>query len=87
MGTHVQVTASAQRADPNGQVFIVIEWRDAENRLLRRDASAPLGADATTWTTLSVSGVAPRDAAYARIDLVGQTITAPVWFDDVTFTR
>jgi hypothetical protein len=87
MGTHVQVTASAQRSDPNGQVFLVIEWRDGANRLLRRDASAPLGPDATTWSTLSVSGVAPPAAAYARIDLVGQNITAPVWFDDVTFTR
>jgi hypothetical protein len=87
MGTHVQLTASAQRSDPNGRVFLVIEWHDAANRLLRRDASAPLEADATTWATLSVSGVAPSNAAYARIDLVGQDITAPVWFDDVTFTR
>jgi hypothetical protein len=86
-GTRVSATASAQRADPNGQVFLVIEWHDGANRLLRRDASAPLGPDATTWTTLSVSGVAPRDAAYARVDLVGEDITAPVWFDDVTFTR
>jgi hypothetical protein len=86
-GTRVMVTASAQRADPNGQVFLVIEWHDEANRLLRRDASAPLGADATTWATLSVSGIAPRDAAYARIDLVGENITAPVWFDDVSFAR
>jgi hypothetical protein len=30
---------------------------------------------------------APRNAAYARIDLVANAITAPVWFDDVTFSR
>jgi hypothetical protein len=86
-GTRVSVTASAQRTDPNGEVFLVLEWHDGANRLLRRDASAPLGFDATTWSFLSVSGVAPRGAAYARVDLVAQSVTAPVWFDDVTFAR
>ena len=86
-GTRIDVAASAERADPNGQVFLVIEWHDGAGRLLRRDASDALGANATTWAALSVSGVAPRTAAYARVDLVARNVTAPVWFDDVTFTR
>jgi hypothetical protein len=39
------------------------------------------------WQTLSVTVRAPRNAAYARIDLVADAVTAPVWFDDVSFTR
>jgi hypothetical protein len=86
-GVDVHVEASAQRSDPNGRVFLVVEWHDRAGHLLRRDASEPLGPDATTWTQLSVTGTAPRHAAYARIDLVANAITAPVWFDDVAFSR
>jgi hypothetical protein len=86
-GQPITVTASAERADPNGEVFVVLEWHDGANRLLRRDASPLLPADATTWTSLTVSGDAPRDAAYARVDLVARDVTAPVWFDDVSFSR
>jgi hypothetical protein len=86
-GVAVQVDASAQRSDPNGSVFLLVEWHDRAVQLLRRDASEPLAADATTWGRLSVSARAPRNAAYARVDLVANAITAPVWFDDVTFSR
>lgn len=82
-GVDVHVEASAQRSDPNGRVFLVVEWHDRAGHRLRRDASEPLGPDATTWTQLSVTGTAPRDAAYARVDLVANGITAPVWLDDV----
>ena len=86
-GVRVTASAVAERADPNGQVFLVIEWHDSANRLLRRVASDQLAVTATTWTLLSVTGVAPRNAAYARIDLVAQNVAAPVWFDDVSFAR
>jgi hypothetical protein len=86
-GVAVQVEASAQRSDPNGRVFLVVEWHDRAGHLLRREASEPLAADATTWSRLSVTAAAPRNAAYARVDLVANAITAPVWFDDVSFSR
>ena len=86
-GVVVSVAASAQRSDPNGSVFLVIEWHDRAGHLLHRDASEPLPADATVWQRLDVTGRAPRNAAYARIDLVAHAVTAPVWFDDVSFGR
>jgi len=86
-GVVVSVSASAERQDPNGNVFLVIEWHDRAGHLLHRDASSPLPADATVWQRLSVTGRAPRNAAYARIDLVASAVTAPVWFDDVSFGR
>jgi hypothetical protein len=86
-GERVAVRVSAERSDANGRVFLVIEWHDAANRLLKREASADLPADATSWAPLDVSSVAPRNAAYARIDLVAEKVTAPVWFDDVSFSR
>lgn len=86
-GTVVTVSASAERAGPIGEVFLVIEWHDGDNHLLKRVASDPLPATTATWTPLAVSAVAPRDAAYARIDLVARNVTAPVWFDDVSFVR
>ena len=86
-GDAVTVEAWAQRADPNGSVFLVIEWHDRRGHLLGRVASVPLPTDATVWQRLIVTGRAPHDAAYARIDLVAHAVTAPVWFDDVSFTR
>ena len=76
----------ARRADPSGSVSVVLEWRDAADRLLARDASPPL-TSVGAWAQLAVTGSAPRNAAYVRIDLVARGIAARVWFDDVVFNR
>jgi hypothetical protein len=74
------------RSSMTGDVSLVVEWRDATDRLLRRDASPPLPATAGTWQQLAVAARAPRGAAYARLELVARATTGPVWFDSVSFT-
>ena len=86
-GDYASVTAWARRADPAGKVFAVLEWTARSGRVIRRDASVPLPSGFGLWSQLYVSGVAPRNAAYVRIDLVGDGITNAVWFDDVSFVR
>jgi hypothetical protein len=54
--------------------------------VIDRDASPQLET-AGVWSQLFVSGRAPRNAAYVRIDLVGKRLAAPAWFDDVAFSR
>ncbi|MBW8741844.1 MAG: hypothetical protein JF623_04295, partial [Acidobacteria bacterium] len=65
---------------------IVLEWHDRAGRLLGRETSPPLAA-VGAWSQLAASGTAPRKGAYVRIDLVAHGLTAPVWFDDVVFSR
>jgi hypothetical protein len=82
----VVARAWADRSAATARAFLVVEWRNANDRLLHRDASLPLLAAAGTWQQLVVASRAPPGAAYARIELVVRATTAPVWFDDVSFT-
>jgi hypothetical protein len=83
--TQVVARAWAERSSATGRVLLVVEWRNANDRLLRRDASPALSAPAGGWHQLVVASRAPRGAAYARIDLVVRGTADPVWFDDVSF--
>jgi|1185.fasta_scaffold01198_2 hypothetical protein len=85
-GTRISASVFARRAAPGGSVSIVLEWHDRAGRLLGRETSPPLAA-VGAWSQLAASGTAPRKGAYVRIDLVAHGLTAPVWFDDVVFSR
>jgi hypothetical protein len=84
-GTRVVAHAWADSSSATGGVFLVVEWRNAKDRLLHRDASPKLLAPAAAWHPLVVASRAPPRAAYARIELVVRGTTDPVWFDDVSF--
>lgn len=86
-GQHVSVRAWARSSDEQGKAFVVIEWFDRHNYLLRRSSSRPLPPASTAWSRLEVTARAPARAAYLRIELVAQHLTAPVWFDDVSFQK
>jgi hypothetical protein len=86
-GQHVSVRAWARSSDEQGKALVVIEWFDRHNHLLRRSSSRPLQPASTAWSRLEVSARAPGRAAYLRIDLVAQHLTAAVWFDDVSFQK
>jgi hypothetical protein len=86
-GTRVVARAWADRSSATGRVFLVVEWRNANGRLLDRDASPSLSPAAGAWRRLAAASRAPAGAAYARIDLVVRGTAGPVWFDGVSFTR
>jgi len=86
-GTHVTVGALARRAAPGGSVFLVIEWMNRAHHVVGRSASKPSAAAVAQWGELRLSASAPRNAVYARIDLVVRGTTSPVWFDRVSFSR
>ena len=85
-GEHVRAGVWARRTTVAGRVFLVVEWVDSSGRTLGREASAPLPAGGA-WHRLRADGRAPRRAAYLRLALVATRVTAPVWFDAVTFSR
>jgi hypothetical protein len=86
-GAGVAVSAWARGAAAGGSVFLVLEWLNASNQVLRRVGSVPLRAAAGEWGRLRVKGRAPHRAAYARIELVVRGTTSPVWFDQASFSR
>jgi hypothetical protein len=86
-GTRVVAHAWADSSSATGRVFLVVEWRNAKDRLLYRDASPKLLVPAAAWHPLVVASRAPRRAAYARIELIVRGTTDPVWFDDVSFRQ
>jgi hypothetical protein len=85
-GRDVVVRAWAERSSAAGSVFLVVEWRNAADRVVGRDASQPV-ATTGAWQRLAVAAHSPRGAAYARIELVVRGTTAPAWFDGVSFRR
>ena len=86
-GERIAVGVWARRAGPAGRVFAVVEWLDRARRRVGLAASRFLPADASGWRRVGVTARAPRGAAYLRIALVVGETAAPVWFDDVSFTR
>ena len=86
VGRRIVARVWADRATASGAAALVVEWLDARNRVMRRDASRPLAA-VHRWQRLRVIARSPRGAAYARIDLVVRGTSTPVWFDGVSFRR
>jgi hypothetical protein len=84
--TRIAVHAWSERTTGAGDVSLVVEWVDGSNRVLRYASSAALSTTAR-WGRLSVVALAPRRAAYVRVDLVVRGTTGPVWFDGVSFRR
>jgi hypothetical protein len=74
-------------ATTSSTAFVVAEWFDEHNAVLRRRASRPVHPRPDDWTPLVVTARAPKGTAYVRIDLVADRATGPLWFDDVTFRR
>jgi hypothetical protein len=75
------------RQDTAGpRAFVVVEWTNSSDHVVRR-SSSPWVTTTDEWQHLSLSAIAPRGAAYARIDLVAAHLSGEVWFDDVTWSR
>jgi hypothetical protein len=73
-----------------GYAQISVEWfgyNDYGSTPWLGHARCPLPSPWTTaWTKLSVTAVAPTNAAYAEIHLAVVDDPGTVWFDDVTFS-
>jgi hypothetical protein len=75
----------AEGVRASGTNRLELSWFDANNDFLYSQFSASLDSGTTGWTWLSVSGIAPANAAYVQIHLVSADNSGTVWFDDVTF--
>ena len=61
---------------------VALGWHDASGAVVRRPAVGD-GA-AGTWTTVSVTGTAPKGARTVVVYLKASGVSGSVWFDDVT---
>jgi uncharacterized protein YkwD len=84
-GTTYKLTARAKRPSGNSRQSIWIDFLDASYNNLGRVRAYPTSL--STWNTVTTSGVAPANTAYARVVIYGSNYTGYVstfdW-DDVT---
>jgi hypothetical protein len=70
-----------------GQTQIALSWFDINDKWLGGVSSASLPVGTTTWTKLSVDGVAPAGAASMQIHLKSGDNSGTIWFDDVSVSN
>jgi hypothetical protein len=85
-GTRITAGAWSRQDTAGPRAFVVVEWTNSSGYVVRRSSSRSV-TTTEEWQHLSLSAVAPRGAAYARIDLVATHLSEKVWFDDVTWSR
>jgi hypothetical protein len=85
-GTRITAGVWSRQDTAGPRAFVVVEWTNSSGYVVRR-SSLPWVTTTDEWQHLSLSAVAPRGAAYARIDLVAAHLSGKVWFDDVTWSR
>ena len=68
-------------AGADGSVYWRIEWRDAAGVELSTSDGSHI-TPTTTYTQSRISAVAPANAAYATIELVGLSISTGTWYAD-----
>jgi hypothetical protein len=66
---------------------IALSWFDANDKWLGGVSSAGLPVGTTTWTKLSVDGIAPTGSASLQIHLKSGDNSGTVWFDDVSISN
>jgi hypothetical protein len=69
-----------------GTTQIAVSWFDLNDKWLGGTNSSSLPAGTTTWTKLTVDGVAPAGSASMQIHLKSGDNSGTVWFDDVVIT-
>lgn len=85
--TVITVSAWAKGMNIGGTNRISLAWFDASGRYLTTNSSSSLPAGTTSWTQLTVSAVAPANAAYVEVHLVSANNPGTVWYDDVTLSQ
>uniref|UniRef100_UPI00117BC1A0 cellulase family glycosylhydrolase n=1 Tax=Kineosporia sp. A_224 TaxID=1962180 RepID=UPI00117BC1A0 len=81
-GSRVRATAKV-RLPGSGAVSVALGWHDASGAFLGGPQSAT-ARRGTAWTTLSVTGTAPKGARTVVVYLKASGVAGSVWFDDVT---
>jgi hypothetical protein len=66
---------------------IALSWFDVNDKWLGGASSASLPVGTTTWTKLSVEGIAPAGSASMQVHLKSGDNAGTVWFDDVSITN
>ena len=79
-------SAWARGLSLDGPVSVFLVWKNTEDQTIGYVGSTPLpSGDASQWTNLSISGVAPDGAAFAQVSLSSLAAHGTAWFDDVNF--
>jgi len=70
----------------DGGVRLAIQWRNADNKVLKTPDLMPYTKGTVDWTHYKYKVTAPSDSAacYILLDIAGCSGTA--WFDDISFT-
>jgi cellulase (glycosyl hydrolase family 5) len=82
---HAEVWVKGNGATGGNQ--IALSWFDANDKWLGGASSAALPVGTTTWTKLSVDGIAPAGSASLQIHLKSGDNSGTVWFDDVSISN
>jgi hypothetical protein len=85
-GVNYTATVYAKGVNATGSNRITIAWFDVNGSYINNCASTTLPAGNSDWTLLSVSCVAPANAAYPEIHLQSSGNTGAVYFDDMNFS-
>ncbi|MFI1990525.1 carbohydrate binding domain-containing protein [Actinoplanes sp. NPDC020271] len=85
-GQSWSASAWARGENATGTTEITLSWFDERGRWIKQDKSARLPRGTTDWRQLTVTAVAPDDAAGVQLHLKSGDNAGSVWFDDVSLS-
>jgi hypothetical protein len=86
-GRSYRLTAWARTQDATGDNRVGIFWYVGNMWTYISDACSEPLTGTRGWTKLTVTATAPRDALFARVNLISANNTGTVWFDDVSLVE
>jgi hypothetical protein len=86
-GKSATMSAFAKGQLATGQNTIAMVWFSATGGYLGQSESRPMPNSTTTWRQLTVTGVAPANAAFVQLSVKSAMNVGTVWFDDVAYSH
>ncbi len=86
-GGKYKLTAWIKTKDATGKNVVAMYWYSGNQWTCLGTPSTATITGTKDWTQVTVKGVAPRDAAFVRVNLISENNTGTTWFDDISLTQ
>lgn len=85
-GKKYRLTVWVKTGEATGSTQIALFWCNGNLQEYAGDVRSQPISGTQDWTEVTVSGIAPKDATFVRVNLISENNTGTAWFDDVTLT-
>ncbi|MCL6628026.1 MAG: endo-1,4-beta-xylanase, partial [Armatimonadetes bacterium] len=86
-GKRYKLSAWVRAQNATGRNCVAMLWYSGNMWTYQGEVRSESITGTRDWTKVTVSGLAPKDSTFVRVNLMSEDNSGAVWFDDITLTE